>query len=160
MTKGQIIIERQKRRNDIRSKIHCVLFCIAFILLSFLPVLTIKYSEEVDGGQATPSEMIDTGLYQVEATAYNNPNGNLTASGKPTIEGITVAGPREWLGCTCVLYDEDMNFLGFYEFTDTGYGRDGDIKRGETIDIYFESYADAINWGRRTVYIQVIDAKG
>lgn len=160
MTKGQIIIERQRRRNDIRSKIHCFIFCIVFILMSLIPVFAVHYSEKVDGGQLSPSEMIDNGLFYVESTAYNNPNGNLTASGKPTIEGITVAGAKEWLGCTCVLYDEDMNFLGYYEFTDTGYGRDGDIQRGETIDVYFESYTDAIEWGRRNVYIQVIDAKG
>jgi 3D (Asp-Asp-Asp) domain-containing protein len=105
--------------------------------------------------------MIDTGeLYKVECTAYDNSEGNLTASGHPTVEGLTVAGAREWLGCTCILYDEDMNFIGFYEFTDTGYGRNGDILRGETIDIYMDRREDAVAWGRQTVYIQIVSSEG
>jgi 3D (Asp-Asp-Asp) domain-containing protein len=117
--------------------------------------------EHVQAAELSPEQMIDSGeIYKVESTAYDNSEANLTASGHPTIEGLTMAGAREWLGCTCILYDEDMNFIGYYEFTDTGYGRDGDIQRGETVDIYFENHEDAINYGRRTVYIQIVRSEG
>jgi 3D (Asp-Asp-Asp) domain-containing protein len=108
-----------------------------------------------------PSNWISDGkMHEVECTAYYNPNGNLTASGAETIEGVTIAGAREWLGCLCVMWDENKNYLGTYEFTDTGYGRDGDILRGETVDVFMQSRSDCVTWGRQKVYIQVIRAEG
>jgi 3D (Asp-Asp-Asp) domain-containing protein len=116
---------------------------------------------KIDANTANPKSWISDGeMHEVECTAYCNPNGNLTASGKPTVEGLTIAGAREWLGCICVMWDEDLNYIGMFDFTDTGYGKDGDILRGETVDLYFDSREDCINFGRQKVYIQVIRADG
>jgi 3D (Asp-Asp-Asp) domain-containing protein len=159
-------IWKQRRRKEIREKVERTLIRIIFALMFLLGVYGFYCGiraqfEHVQAAEMTPDQMIDTGdIYKVSCTAYDNSESNLTASGHPTIEGLTMAGTREWLGYTCILYDEDMNFLGYYEFTDTGYGRDGDILRGETVDIYMENYEDAIEWGRRTVYIQIVRAKG
>lgn len=109
--------------------------------------------------------------FMVESTAYYNPNNNYCADGSYPIAGLTVAGKREWLGKTCAIYTvaEDGSigdFMGYYEFRDTGFGNDkdgngiGSIQEGTCIDIYFDTKEECINYGRRNVYIQVIDAKG
>lgn len=111
-------------------------------------------------------------LYLVEASAYCNPNGNKTANGSETIDGLTLAAKKEWLGYTAALYfcNEDGSvgeLIGYREITDTGYGRDstlypgkGTIQTGECVDIYMESRDDCIKWGRRKIYIQLIWAEG
>lgn len=108
----------------------------------------------------------------VESTGYDNPNGNLTATQTETIEGITIAAKEEWFGCVIALYEIAEgggigDFIGYRQVTDTGYGHDsklykgmGTIQTGETVDIYFESYDDAMQWGSKQVYIQVIPGKG
>lgn len=107
----------------------------------------------------------------VECSAYCY-NGRCTASGKPTIEGVTIAGKREWLGRTAVLYEINDDggigeFIGYREFTDTGYGKDstlypgyGTIQTGECVDLYFDGRQTALEWGRRKIYIQVINGCG
>lgn len=120
-----------------------------------------EMEDEVYGKDATLVNMIEDGKqHKVSSTAYYNPKGNKTADGSETIHNLTVAGAREWLGCTVMIWDEDLNFMGYYEFHDTGYGKDGDIPRGETIDIYFDTYDECVDYGRRTVYIQIFDAEG
>ena len=110
--------------------------------------------------------------FVVNSTAYCNPAGNKTADGSNTIEGVTIAGKKEWLGCVAALYEikEDGSigeFIGYREFTDTGYGVPsnqyqgmGTIESGETIDIFFESREEALQWGNRRIYCQVIPGKG
>ena len=110
--------------------------------------------------------------FVVNSTAYCNPAGNKTADGSDTIEGVTIAGKKEWLGCIAALYEikEDGNvgdFIGYRTFTDTGYGVDsqlypgkGTIETGETIDIYFDKYETAKRWGDRKIYVQVIKGEG
>jgi 3D (Asp-Asp-Asp) domain-containing protein len=160
------ILWKQRRRKEIREKVEKTLIRIIFVLMFLLGIYGFycgiqQQLEHVQAAGLTPAQMINSGeIYRVECTAYDNEEGNLTASGRPTVEGLTMAGAREWLGCTCILYDENMNFVGFYEFTDTGYGRDGDIERGETIDIYMDSHEEALQWGRRIMYIQIVRSEG
>lgn len=148
---------------ELRSKMITALIYAAMIALGiwgFAHGISQQF-EHVQAAELTPAQMIGTGeIYRVECTAYDNEEGSMTASGRPTVEGLTMAGAKEWIGCTCILYDEDMNFVGFYEFTDTGYGRDGDIERGETIDLYMESHEEAVRWGRRVMYIQIVPSEG
>ena len=115
------------------------------------------------GGTVPPEKRIDGEPFIVECTAYCDEG--ITASGRPTVEGLTMAGPREWMGCAAVLWkvNEDGTigeYIGIRQFTDTGYGRDGDIQRGETVDIYIPNYDECIEWGRRRIYIQIIEGKG
>ena len=120
-------------------------------------------------------EAKDNGLMLVDSTGYYDIHDfGYGATGKPLIEGLTLAGKVSWLGKTAALYDEDMSFLGYYEFTDTGYGQStgygrskilkgktiGTIENGTCIDIYFNTKADCIKWGRRKVYMKLINAKG
>jgi hypothetical protein len=97
-----------------------------------------------------------------------------TASGQQTREGI-IAGRRDWIGKVAALYAIDDNgnigeFIGYYEFLDTGAGIDTDgdghgdsIKNGQSVDVWQPSLNDARKWVKKYgdyVYIKIIDGKG
>lgn len=98
----------------------------------------------------------------------------ITASGQKT-RPHTAAGPREWLGCVGALYqvkeDGTMgDFIGYYEFTDTGAGIDTDgdgkgdtIINGESIDVWEPDMEMAQEWidiNGDYVYLKLIEGKG
>ena len=114
-------------------------------------------------------------LLLVDSTAYYDKyHYGHGADGRPLIEGLTLAGKREWLGMSAMLYDSDMNLLGIYEFRDTGYGQStgqgnstilkdksiGTIENGTCIDVYFDTYEKCVEWGRRKVYMKLIESEG
>ena len=90
-----------------------------------------------------------------------------TKSGQYVREGI-VAGKKEWLGKTAYIWavDEDGTigeFLGIYEFLDTGYGINGSLKNGTSIDIWHPSKDAVWEWIGEYgdyVWLQIVDAKG
>lgn len=107
--------------------------------------------------------MIDSReLYEVEATAYCNPNGNLTCTGRKTTEGLTIATCKEWLGCTIYVWlpneDGEYEFYAILEAMDTG--GDYRIKNGECIDIFIENHDEAIKFGRKKARIQIVRGVG
>ena len=96
----------------------------------------------------------------IEATAYCY--GTTTCTGKKVREGYASMSKR-YLGMTAVVYEADDNgepldYIGTYEIEDTG--GDERIKNGNCIDIYMESYSDAITFGRKQVVVYLIEAKG
>ena len=107
---------------------------------------------------------------QIRCTFYCD--HGITASGEYTRHG-TLAGKREWLGRVVRLnkINEDGtvgDFLGFYQFTDTGLGIDTDgdkvgdsIKRGQSIDVWMESLNEAKAYrklfGGDYVYMEFVD---
>jgi len=114
-------------------------------------------------------------LRLIDSTAYYDSYGHgHGATGRKLIEGVTVAYRPEDLGKTAVIYDTNMRLIGIYEITDTGYGQStgkgkskilsgrtiGTIENGQCIDIYFRTKAACQRWGRRKVYVQIIEAKG
>lgn len=114
-------------------------------------------------------------LRLIDATAYYDSYGHgHGATGQRLIEGVTVAYRQEDLGKTAVIYDTDMKLIGIFEITDTGYGQStgkgkskilpgrsvGTIENGQCIDIYFSTRAACERWGRRKVYVQIINARG
>ena len=143
---------------------------VAMFLLIILCALALAKPVNAEGGQKQPV------LVKVQTTGYYDYlyHWGIGYDGRPLVEGLTVAGKPEWLGMSCALYDLDMRLIGIYEFRDIGYGKSlgygqsqilkgrsvGDIEAGKTIDIYFNSRADALAWGRRTCYMQLINAKG
>ena len=97
-----------------------------------------------------------------------------TASGIQTREGI-IAGRKEWIGMMAVLYEvkEDGtlgDFIGYYEFCDTGAGIDTDgdgngdtIRTGNSVDVWQPSMTNAKAWIKEHgdyVYMQIVDGKG
>ncbi len=137
-------------------KLSKIIFILVLIMLT-LRLLT------VNAEGIPPEERIGGEPFRAECTAYCD--SGITASGKPTVEGLTLGGAPEWIGCMAVLYEVDDDgtigdFIGLYEVMDTGWGRDGDALRGETVDMFKEDYDACIQWGRRDVYVQIIDGKG
>ena len=127
-------------------------------MMLFLMYISLFIPTTTHANALPPETRIDAEPFMVECTAYCD--DGITKSGKHTVPNCTIAGAEEWLGCMCVMWDEDWNFIGFYEFTDTGYGKDGDISRGETVDIFIPDEDACIEWGRRKVYIQIIKGVG
>lgn len=114
----------------------------------------------------------DTDIQRVRCTCYIH--SGTTYSGQQTREGV-VAGKKEWIGKAVALYenDEDNNpgeFIGYFEFLDTGLGIDTDgdgigdtITRGKSIDVYRYTMEDAKAWIAEHgdyVFMKVIDAEG
>lgn len=98
----------------------------------------------------------------------------ITASGQKTRYGI-VAGKKDWLGCVATLYaiNEDGSigeFIGQFEFKDTGAGMDTDgdgkgdsIKNGQSIDVWINSLPEAYKWRDKYgdyVFIKIIRGEG
>ena len=87
-----------------------------------------------------------------------------TKSGEYVREGI-VAGKKDWLGKICYIYEVNKDgtcgdLLGEYEFLDTGYGINGSLINGTSIDVWFPSKADVYQWMHDHgdyVYIQIAD---
>ena len=89
------------------------------------------------------------------------PTGNPTASGVMPRRGI-MAGKREWLGKTALIYERDGDkvgdLIGIFEILDTGTGKDGAIKEGRAVDIFCETESDIVP--TQKIWIQIVDAKG
>jgi uncharacterized protein YabE (DUF348 family) len=83
----------------------------------------------------------------VEATAYTHTGSN-TASGAYPEVGMIAVDP-DVIPMGSKVYVEGY---GFARAKDTG----GDI-RGNRIDLFMDSYSQAIHWGRRTVKVYVVD---
>jgi len=107
----------------------------------------------------TPSNDIGE-LVPMESTAYTW-TGDPCANGKYPKIGICAAAP-EWIGLTCVMYENNDghpgDLIGIYEIYDTG--SDYRIQEGLCIDVYLDSKEECLEWGRKQVICQIIDAKG
>lgn len=129
-------------------------------------------------GFATPvqAEAKQPELKLVETTGYYDYRYHLGIGydGRKLVEGLTIAGKKEWLGYTIALYNMDYHLIGLYEVRDIGYGKSlgygqsqlkkgspiGDIEAGLTLDLFFNNRESALNWGRQKCYMQLIKAVG
>lgn len=97
-----------------------------------------------------------------------------TASGAMPYYGIA-AGKAEWLGYVAEIHmvAEDGSvgqFIGYFEFKDTGAGMDSDgdgkgdtIKNGTSIDVWVDTLEEAYMWVGTYgdyVYVKLIDGEG
>lgn len=112
---------------------------------------------------ATPKSARADEILRVKATAYCI-NNNPTASGTQPRYGV-VAGKREWLGSTMIIWLDDgdgqikpENYYGTFSCEDVG-GSDA-IMAGYVIDVWIEGYQNAKNFGSKDMIIQVVDSEG
>lgn len=97
-----------------------------------------------------------------------------TATGIRTRYGIA-AGRKEWLGYVAELNEINSDgsigdFVGYFEFCDTGAGMDTDgdgrgdsIKNGQSIDVWINSLAEAYDWRDKYgdyMYVKIIKGDG
>lgn len=102
----------------------------------------------------TPSTTNTNGYVKFTATAYcpckqccGKTNG-VTASGAKAKAGITVAMPSKYKFGTKI----EIKGMGIYIVQDRG----GAIN-GNRIDIFFSTHKEALQFGRRTVYLKIIE---
>ena len=80
----------------------------------------------------------------------------MTASGAKAQAGVTVAMPKGYsFGTKLLIKDTNGNLLNdgkSYMVQDRG----GAIK-GNKIDIFFNSHAEALKFGKKTVYLKVVE---
>jgi len=143
-------------------------------LKRIIPLILLVSSISVKASEQPPLCIIgdtQTAL-QIRCTCYTD-NGK-TASGLTVREGV-IAGRKEWLGRTCALYSIAENggvgeFIGYYEFKDTGNGIDTDgdgkgdsIINGDSIDVWQPTIEDAKDFIKTYgdyVYLQFTEGEG
>lgn len=84
----------------------------------------------------------------IRCTGYNDIG--YTRSGEWTRHGV-VAGKYEWLGKSCNLYRQNEDgtigeLIGTYEFLDTGYGINGSLEKGTSIDVWHPTEEAVWDW--------------
>lgn len=83
-----------------------------------------------------------------------------TASGSHTRRGIAASKP-EWIGLTAMVYKNNHgmpgDFLGYYEIKDTG---GENIRSGKVIDLWFPTYDECIQFGRKKVLVVLVKGVG
>ena len=84
----------------------------------------------------------------IRCTGYNDIG--YTRSGEWTRHGV-VAGKYEWLGQSCNLYRQNEDgtmgeLIGTYEFLDTGYGINGSLEKGTSIDVWHPTEDAVWDW--------------
>ena len=135
---------------------------LSVLLVLLMLFLILLYSLPAEASEKYP-------VRKMRVTCYTYPPGSITASGCEVREGI-VAAKKEWMDALVVLYDTDMNLIGYYEVKDTGFGIDqdgdgiGSIEEGTSIDVFRDSLERCYEWIERYgdyCYVQIItDAKG
>ncbi len=99
-------------------------------------------------------------LELIRTTVYYAPEGAHTATGKTARYGHIAYKP-EYFGRTCILYTEDMEYIGIFECEDTGGSR---VRTGQVLDVYtgttLESCYDWVAENGEYCYVQWVDAEG
>jgi hypothetical protein len=72
-----------------------------------------------------------------------------------------VAYDPAYFGKTCILYTEDMRYIGIFECEDTGGHR---VRTGQVLDVYtgttLESCYDWVEQNGTHCYVQWVDSEG
>lgn len=112
---------------------------------------TIKVNQVTTRSESTPRDT--SGWVKFVATAYCGcskccgKSTGITASGTRATQGRTVAMPSSYKFGTKI----EIQGMGTYTVEDRG----GAIK-GNRIDIFFSSHQQALNFGKRTVYLKIL----
>ena len=117
--------------------------------LLMLSPLTVSAEEDITGS-----------LPLVRTTVYYAGEGAKTATGKTARYGIVAFDPA-YYGKTCILYTEDMRYIGIFECEDTGGHL---IRTGQRLDVYtgttLESCYDWAEEYGTHCYVQWIESEG
>ena len=102
----------------------------------------------------------DDDLEYIRTTVYYAHEGAKTATGKEARYGIVAYKP-EYFGKTCILYTEDMRYIGIFECEDTGGER---VRAGRVLDVYTgttpESCYEWVEQNGTHCYVQWVDSEG
>ena len=117
--------------------------------LLMLTPLTVSAEDEIAGS-----------LPLVRTTVYYANEGAKTATGKTARYGMVAYDPA-YFGKTCILYTEDMRYIGIFECEDTGGHR---VRTGQVLDVYtgttLESCYDWVEQNGTHCYVQWVESEG
>lgn len=117
--------------------------------LLMLSPLTVSAEDEIAGS-----------LPLVRTTVYYAHEGAKTATGKTARYGMVAYDPA-YFGKTCILYTEDMRYIGIFECEDTGGHR---VRTGQVLDVYtgttLESCYDWAEQNGTHCYVQWVESEG
>ena len=121
------------------------------IIASLLMLSPITVSAEDDIAGSLPL---------IRTTVYYAHEGAKTATGKEARYGIVAYDP-DYFGKTCILYTEDMRYIGIFECEDTGGHR---VRTGQVLDVYtgttLESCYDWVEQNGTHCYVQWVESEG
>ena len=98
-------------------------------------------------------------LEYIRTTVYYAHEGAKTATGKEARYGIIAYKP-EYYGKTCILYTEDMRYIGIFECEDTGGHM---VRTGQVLDVYCPNRQACYDWVAENgmyCYVQWIESEG
>ena len=117
--------------------------------LLMLSPLTVSAEDDIAGS-----------LPLIRTTVYYAYEGAKTATGKTARYGMVAYDP-EYFGKTCILYTEDMRYIGIFECEDTGGYR---VRTGQVLDVYagttLESCYDWVDEYGTHCYVQWVESEG
>lgn len=117
--------------------------------LLMLSPLTVSAEDEIAGS-----------LPLIRTTVYYAHEGAKTATGKTARYGMVAYDPA-YFGKTCILYTEDMRYIGIFECEDTGGER---VRSGRVLDVYtgttLESCYDWVEENGTHCYVQWVESEG
>ena len=117
--------------------------------LLMLSPLTVSAEDDIAGS-----------LPLIRTTVYYAYEGAKTATGKTARYGMVAYDP-EYFGKTCILYTEDMRYIGIFECEDTGGSR---VRSGQVLDVYtgttLESCYDWVEENGTHCYVQWVESEG
>jgi len=121
----------------------------AVAIALMLTPLTVSAEDEIEGA-----------LPLIRTTVYYAHEGAKTATGKEARYGIIAYKP-EYYGKTCILYTQDMEYIGVFECEDTGGHR---VKTGKVLDVYtgttLESCYEWVEQNGTHCYVQWVESEG
>lgn len=153
------------RKRILRAVIAAVFICFLCLCQQHEAMSKVAYIEPVVGDPFIEPVKIRCSCYCEHGK---------TATGAKTRYGIA-AGKKEWLGYVAELNAINPDgsvgeFIGYFEFRDTGAGMDSDgdgkgdtIINGQSIDIWINSLPEAYKWRDKYgdyVYIKIVRGKG
>ncbi len=99
-------------------------------------------------------------LELIRTTVYYAHDGAKTATGKEARYGMVAYDPA-YFGKTCILYTEDMRYIGIFECEDTGGER---VRSGRVLDEYtgttLESCDEWVEQNGTHCYVQWVESEG
>lgn len=117
--------------------------------LLMLSPLTVSAEDDITGS-----------LPLIRTTVYYAKEGAKTATGKTARYGMVAYDPT-YFGKTCILYTEDMRYIGIFECEDTGGEK---VRTGRVLDVYtgttIDSCYDWVDEYGTHCYVQWVESEG
>ena len=134
-------------------KLFVIIFAAVLLYMNVYTVSTL--AKEFEEHEQDASEVTPEKYHSMVATAYCL--SGTTATGTQARSGIA-ASKREWFGKTAKVYANDNGsvgeLIGSYVIEDTG---GTPIRNGSVIDLWMPTRDECLNFGRRLVYVEIIE---